>query len=50
MKELEDGVKGAKAGDTRSTSTVDFPAEHPNKELAGKKAVFDLDVKQVEEQ
>jgi trigger factor len=49
MKELEDAVNGAKAGDTRS-ATVDFPAEHPNKELAGKQAVFDLTVKQVEEQ
>jgi trigger factor len=49
MKELEEAVKGAKAGETRS-ATVDFPAEHPNKELAGKQAVFDLTVKQVEEQ
>lgn len=49
MKELEEAVKGAKAGDTRS-ATVDFPAEHPNKELAGQKAVFDLNVKKVEEQ
>ena len=49
MKELEDAVKGAKAGDTRS-ATVDFPAEHPNKEMAGKQVVFELSVKQVEEQ
>lgn len=49
MKELEEAVKGARAGDTRS-ATVDFPAEHPNKELAGKQAVFDLTLKQVEEQ
>jgi len=49
MKELEEAVKGAKAGESRS-ATVDFPAEHPNKELAGKQAVFDLTVKQVEEQ
>jgi trigger factor len=49
MKELEEAVKGAKAGESRS-ATVDFPAEHPNKELAGKQAVFDLQVKQVEEQ
>lgn len=49
MKELEDAVKGAKAGETRS-ATVDFPSEHPNKELAGKQAVFDLTLKQVEEQ
>ena len=49
MKELEAAVKGAKAGETRS-ATVDFPAEHPNKELAGKQAVFDLTLKTVEEQ
>ena len=49
MKELEEAVKGAKAGEPRS-ATVDFPAEHPNKELAGKQAIFELTVKQVEEQ
>jgi trigger factor len=49
MTELEEAVKGAKAGDTR-TATVDFPAEHPNKELAGKQAAFELTVKKVEEQ
>ena len=49
MKELEEAVKGAKTGDTRF-ATVDFPAEHPNKELAGKQAVFELNVKQIEEQ
>jgi trigger factor len=49
MTEFEEGVKGAKAGDSRDVA-VDFPAEHPNKELAGKKAVFSLSVKKVEEQ
>ena len=49
MTEFEEGVKGAKAGESRDVP-VDFPAEHPNKELAGKKAVFHLDVKKVEEQ
>jgi len=49
MKELEEAVKGAKAGEARS-ATVDFPAEHPNKELAGKQAIFELTLKQVEEQ
>ena len=49
MTELEDAVKGAKAGDTR-TATVDFPAEYPNKDLAGKQARFELTVKKVEEQ
>jgi trigger factor len=49
MTELEDAVKGAKVGDAR-TATVDFPAEYPNKDLAGKQAVFELTVKKVEEQ
>jgi trigger factor len=49
MTELEQGVKGASAGESRTVSVV-FPAEHPNKELAGKTAEFRLDVKQVEEQ
>jgi trigger factor len=49
MTELEQGVKGAATGETRTVS-VAFPAEHPNKELAGKTAEFRLDVKKVEEQ
>ena len=49
MKELEQGVKGAAAGETRTVS-VAFAADHPNKELAGKTAEFGLDVKKVEEQ
>jgi trigger factor len=49
MTELEQGVKGASAGESRTVS-VAFPAEHPNKELAGKTAEFRLEVKQVEEQ
>jgi trigger factor len=49
MTEFEEAVKGAKVGESRDV-TVDFPAEHPNKELAGKKATFHLDVKKVEEQ
>jgi trigger factor len=49
MTELEQGVKGASAGESR-TVPVAFPAEHPNKELAGKTAEFRLDVKKVEEQ
>ena len=49
MTELEEAVKGAKAGEAR-TATVDFPAEYPNKDLAGKQATFELTVKKVEEQ
>jgi trigger factor len=49
MTELEDALKGANVGETRS-ATVEFPAEHPNKEIAGKTAVFELAVKKIEEQ
>lgn len=49
MMELEQGVKGASAGESRTVS-VAFPAEHPNKELAGRTAEFRLDVKKVEAQ
>ncbi len=49
MGELEQGVKGAAPGESR-TVPVAFPAEHPNKELAGKTAEFRLDVKKVEAQ
>jgi trigger factor len=49
MTELEQGVKGASAGESRTVPVV-FPAEHPNKQLAGKTAEFRLDVKKVEEQ
>ncbi len=47
--ELEDGVKGASAGETR-TVTLSFPAEHPNKTLAGRTADLQVTVKQVEAQ
>ena len=49
MAELEQGVKGAAAGESR-TVPVAFPAGHPNKELAEKTAEFKLDVKKVEAQ
>jgi len=49
MPELENAVKGAAAGESRTASVV-FPAEHPNTQLAGKTAEFRLDVKKVEEQ
>src|SRR5262245_21788143 len=49
MTELEQGVKGASAGESRTIPVV-FPAEHPNKQLAGKTAEFRLEVKKVEEQ
>ena len=49
LAELEAGVTGAKAGDRKSIP-VAFPAEHPNKDLAGRGADLDVTVKQVEEQ
>jgi trigger factor len=49
LPELEEGVKGAVAGEKR-TVTVSFPAEHPNKALAGRSADLHLTIKRVEEQ
>jgi trigger factor len=49
LAELEAGVTGAQAGERR-TIPVAFPAEHPNKELAGRSADLDVTVKQVEAQ
>jgi len=49
MAELEEGVRGASAGEKRSV-TLSFPAEHPNKSLAGKTAQLEVTIKQVEEQ
>ncbi|MDB6092125.1 MAG: Trigger factor, partial [Gammaproteobacteria bacterium] len=48
MPELEEGVKGAVAGEKR-TVPVSFPAEHPNKALAGRIAELHLTIKRVEE-
>ena len=49
MPELEDGVKGARAGENRTIS-VTFAAEHPNKAVAGRSADLHLTIKRVEEQ
>jgi trigger factor len=49
MPELENGLKGAAAGESR-TIAVTFPAEHPNKAVAGKTAELQVTVKKVEEQ
>ena len=43
---FEDGLKGAKAGDTRVV-TATFPEGYANKELSGKTAQFDVTVKSV---
>jgi len=49
MPELEEGLKGASAGEQR-TITAAFPANHPNKTLAGRTAQLHLSIKRVEEQ
>jgi trigger factor len=49
MPELEEGLKGARAGEQR-TLNVAFPAAHPNKKLAGQSAELHLSIKTVEEQ
>jgi len=49
MPELEEGLRGAAAGETR-TVTVSFPAEHPNKAVAGQTAELQVTIKRVEEQ
>ncbi len=49
MPELEEGLKGASAGEQR-TITAAFPANHPNKTLAGHSAQLHLSIKRVEEQ
>jgi len=49
MVELEEGLKGAAAGETR-TIKVSFPAEHPNKAVAGQTAELEVSIKRVEEQ
>jgi trigger factor len=49
MPELEEGLKGAHAGEQRTLNVV-FPAAHPNKKLAGQSAELHLSIKAVEEQ
>jgi trigger factor len=49
MKEFEDALLGASAGDSREADAT-FGADHPNKELAGKTAHFAIQIGKVEEQ
>jgi trigger factor len=49
MKEFEDALLGAKAGDSRVADAT-FGADHPKKELAGKQAHFEIQIGKVEEQ
>jgi trigger factor len=48
LPELEEGLVGAKAGDEREIE-VTFPDDYPAENLAGKKAVFHVKVKEVRE-
>jgi trigger factor len=48
MPELEQGLKGVRAGERRTVNAV-FPAAHPNKKLAGQSAELHLAIKAVEE-
>ena len=49
MKEFEDALLGASAGDARNF-TASFAADHTNKKLAGKQASFEVKIGKVEEQ
>jgi len=49
MPELEEGLRGAQAGERRTLNVV-FPANHPNRKLAGQSAELHLSIKAVEEQ
>jgi trigger factor len=49
LKEFEDGVRGAKAGEAR-TVPVNFPADYGSPQVAGKSAEFSITVQKVEEQ
>src|SRR2546430_10164828 len=48
MPELEEGLKGVRAGERRTVSAL-FSAGHPNKKLAGQSAELHLSIKAVEE-
>jgi trigger factor len=48
LAQLEQGLAGAQVGESREVG-VDFPADYRATELAGKHAVFKVDVKSVEE-
>ncbi len=45
---LENGLLGAEAGQTR-TIAVDYPAEHPSAELAGKSHRYEVRVRKIQE-
>ena len=49
LAELEEGLKGASAGESRTIS-LSFPADSPNKSIAGKTAELQVTIKRVEQQ
>ena len=49
LAELEEGLRGVTTGEKR-TVALSFPAENPNKNIAGKTAQLEVTVKQVEQQ
>ena len=49
MPELEEGLKGTRAGESRTIAAT-FPVNHPNKRLAGQAADLHLSIKAVEQQ
>jgi trigger factor len=49
LKDFDDALRGVRAGES-ATATVLFPQDYPTKALAGKTALFAIDVKKVEEQ
>jgi trigger factor len=49
LPELENGIKGASAAENRTIS-LSFPADGPNKSIAGKTAELQVTVKRVEQQ
>jgi trigger factor len=49
LAELEEGLKGATTGEKRTVS-LSFPADSPNKSIAGKTAQLEVTIKQVEQQ
>jgi len=48
MPELEEGLRGTRAGEEKSISVV-FPESHPHKKLAGQSAELHVSIKAVEE-
>jgi trigger factor len=49
LPDLENGIKGASAGENRTIS-LSFPADSPNKSIAGKTAELQVTIKRVEQQ